>query len=144
MEGSRWSRLSNLTGARRLRFLARIALVWAFIILARLAYLQTYQHDKYLSRAISQSHGTVEIPAPRGRIQDRTGQTLALSIPADTIIVNPRIAPDLSVARDIFSPILDLDPDVLQAKIDWAVKNDRGYLPIKQKVTRRRQRRSAA
>ena len=127
--------ISESQGARRLRILARIALAWALIILARLAYLQIYQHHDYLRQAIAQSYNTIEAPAPRGRILDRTGQTLAISVPADTIVVNPRIAPDLSVARDIFVPILDLDGDRLQARIDWAVKNNRGYLPIKQKVS---------
>jgi len=127
--------ISESQGARRLRILARFALVWALIILARLAYLQIYQHDDYLRRAIRQSHGTVQIPAPRGRILDRTGQIAAISVPADTIVVNPRIAPDLSIARDIFAPILDLDRRELQTRIDWAVEHNRGYLPIKQKVT---------
>ncbi len=122
-------------GLRRLRNLARFILIWALVIVGRLIYLQVYQHEPYRQIADDQSHNEVEIPAPRGRLLDREGRTLALSVPADTIVVNPRIAPDLSVAKDLFVPILNLEADRLQARIDWAVANNRGYLPIKQKVS---------
>ncbi len=114
---------------------ARLLLIWALVLLVRLGYLQIIRYGHYAELSRGQSTETVEIPAPRGRIVDRNGQTLALSVPADTIVVNPRLAPDLSIARDIFVPTLHLDRDRLQARIDWAVKNNRGYLPIKRKVT---------
>ncbi len=127
--------LSESRGARRIRNLARFAVFWALIIVVRLIYLQVYQHTEHRQAAERQAHNTVAVPAPRGRILDRTGQVLALSVPADTIVVNPRIVSDLSLARDIFVPILGLDAERLQARIDWSVANNRGYLPIKQKVS---------
>ncbi len=123
------------TGERRLRLIAQIFLLWAIILTFRLGYLQIYRAEEYRKVSHAQSTDTIEIPAPRGRILDRFGQTLALSVPSDTIVVNPRIAPDLGVARDIFVPILALDRDRLQTRIDWAVENNRGYLPIKRKVS---------
>lgn len=125
----------ELQGARRLRWLARLAVVWALVIFVRLIQLQVIDHRRLLDYGHRQAHDTVEIPALRGRILDRSGQTLAISVAADTIVVNPRIAPDLSLARDIFVPILGLDPEELRARMDWAVRHNRGYLPIKQKVT---------
>ena len=126
---------------RRVRHLTRFALIWAVLILGRLVHLQVIHHDEYLERALDQSWSEIEVPAPRGRILDRTGQTLALSVPADTVVINPRRAPDLSVARDLFVPILNLDPEQLQKRIDWAVGKKSGYLVIKRRVTPEESRR---
>jgi len=110
--------------------------LWAVVIFARLVDLQVLHHEEYRRRAIQQTWNKLTVPAPRGRIVDRSGETLALSIPAETIVVNPRLAPDLSVAADIFVRVLHLDRERLQARIDWAVANNRGYLPIKQRASR--------
>lgn len=126
---------------RRVRHLTRFALLWAVLIMGRLVHLQVIHHDEYLKRALDQSWSEIEVPAPRGRIVDRTGQTLALSVPADTIVINPRHTPDLSVARDLFVPILNLDTEQLQKRIDWAGSRKSGYLVIKRRVTPEESRR---
>ncbi len=123
-------------GTRRLRWLIRGALVWALVIFARLIDLQVIHHEQYRRQAIRQSWDELEVPAPRGRITDRSGETLAISIPAETIVLNPKRIPDLSVAVDIFTEVLGLDRERLQERLEWAVAHRRGYLPIKRRISR--------
>ena len=126
---------SQIQATRRLRLLARLAVLWALVIFGRLVWLQVYRHSEYARQSVRQVLETAEIPAARGNIYDRHGQPLAISVPADTIVINPRRTPDLSVARGIFSPVLKLDPVRLEQRIDWARRHNRGYLRIKNKVS---------
>jgi cell division protein FtsI (penicillin-binding protein 3) len=59
-------------------------------IVVRLAILQVGQAQAYQARAMQQRVSTVTLPAWRGRILDRTGEPLAISVPARDIYANPR------------------------------------------------------
>ena len=54
----------------------------------------------------------VEIPAPRGAIFDRTGQPLAMSVPMESVFVNPLRVPDMGVASEILARILNWTPEI--------------------------------
>lgn len=123
-----------LVSRRRLRRLAAFILLWAVVILGRLIHLQVVRHRDYLTRSIDQAYDTLELPASRGTIVDRSGQTLAVSVPAETVVINPRQIRDRSIARDILCPVLELDPRELQARLDWAVEENRGYLVLKRRI----------
>jgi cell division protein FtsI/penicillin-binding protein 2 len=58
-----------------------------------------------------------EIKAPRGAILDRYGQRLAMSLPAESVVVDPLRVPDLSLAADVLSKVLNLDARDLLAKL---------------------------
>jgi cell division protein FtsI (penicillin-binding protein 3) len=128
--------LPESQAARRLRILTRLAFLWALCILGRLVYVQVWQHGELLRSAQKQQVSHAEVLAPRGRILDRNGQTLAISLPVDSVAINPRRVPDLSVARDLLCPLLNLDPEVLQKRIDWAVTNSKGFLWVKREISR--------
>jgi cell division protein FtsI (penicillin-binding protein 3) len=125
----------NIHDTRRVHLLARLAFLWAALIAARLLQLQIVQHDKYLSQAQQQQEKVVEVRAPRGTIIDRAGQPLAMSLPVDSVCVNPVRIPDLSVASDILARILDLNPSDLLGRMKLAADNRRGFLWVKRKVT---------
>ena len=59
--------------------------------------------------AREQQQRVEEIKAPRGAILDRYGQRLAMSLPAESVCVDPLRVPDLSVAADVLSKVLNLD-----------------------------------
>lgn len=64
---------------------------------------------------------TVErsLPAPRGEILDRHGRPIALSLPAPTVIAEPRLVP-IDRVPDIvaaLSPLLSTDPSVLTGRL---------------------------
>jgi len=119
----------------RLRWLVRLMLIWAAVIIARLVYLQVIQHEEYQRQAQIQHEKQIEVPAPRGAILDRNGQALAKSIPVDSVCVNPLRVPDLAVASEILSKILDLDGNELLGKLRLAVDAQRGFLWVKRRVT---------
>ncbi len=120
---------------RRLRILARATFIWGLLILARLVSLQIFRHDEFQKLAQQQQDREVEIQAPRGIIYDRTGRPLAMSLPVDSVCINPLRVPDLALAADLLSRVLEIDGDVLLGKMASAVDNHRGFLWVKRKIT---------
>ena len=90
-----------------------LLLGWSGLVFARLVSLQVIHHDDLLKLAQQQQSRTREIPALRGTILDRSGQTLAKSMPAESVCVNPQRIADAGTAADMLSRILDLDRDTL-------------------------------
>ena len=55
----------------------------------------------------------MDIPAPRGTIFDRNGQPLAISVPVDSVSVNPQQIENLRLATEVLGNILKLDQRAL-------------------------------
>src|SRR5581483_8742427 len=113
-----------------------VAFVWAALIAARLIQLQVVQHSQFAEMARDQQQRLQEIKAPRGAILDRYGQRLAMSLPAESVVVDPLRVPDLSVAADVLAKILNLDSRELLARLKIAAEDRRGFLWVKRKITR--------
>jgi cell division protein FtsI (penicillin-binding protein 3) len=126
---------------RRVHVLVRVAFVWAALIAARLIQLQVVQHSQYAQLARDQQQKLEEIKAPRGAILDRYGQRLAMSLPAESVVVDPLRVPDLSVAAEVLANILNLNSRELLANLKTAVDNRRGFLWVKRKITRQEAKR---
>ena len=121
---------------KRVHVLVRVAFVWAALIAARLIQLQVIQHPKFAEMARDQQQKTEELKAARGAILDRYGQRLAMSLPAESVVVDPLRVPDLSIAADVLSKVLTLDSRDLLARLKAAVDDHRGFLWVKRKITR--------
>src|SRR5690349_10475434 len=104
----------------RSAFLAVGAAAWGTAIFGKLIYLQVLKHKHYAGQAREQQLKMVEVPGPRGSIYDRNGQPLAMSVPVDSVYVNPKRLPDLRVAADIIAPVLGLDQEQLYARLKSA------------------------
>lgn len=120
----------------RLSWLAGFVLLWALAIFAQLINLQVLHHSDYARQAQSQQVRTVEIPAPRGDIFDRNGQTLAMSVEVDTVFVNPMRLPDLAVAADVLAPVLKLNRKTLYQRLKTAKEERQGFLRVKRRLSR--------
>ena len=118
----------------RLTWLAIGALLWAGLIFAKLVSLQVIHHKEYARLARQQQELRVAIPAPRGPIFDRTGQPLAMSIPVESVFVNPLRIPDMGVASEILARILRLNAGELRNRMRWAYAHQRGFLWVKRKI----------
>src|SRR6202521_3417136 len=119
---------------RRLTILAALLLVWGAAIFAKLFSLQVLHHQEYVRLARNRQELDLEIPAPRGTIFDRHGQPLAMSVPTESVYVNPLKVPDLGVASQILALVLHLDQPELYGKMTWAYENRRGFLWVKRKI----------
>ncbi|HTP88105.1 MAG TPA: penicillin-binding transpeptidase domain-containing protein [Bryobacteraceae bacterium] len=123
----------DLTTARVRRF-ARFAFVWAAIVLVRLVQLQIVQHGKYERLADNQHEQVEKVELSRGSILDRNGQRLAMSLPVDSVFVNPMQIRDSGVASEILGKLLDLDARQLKSDIDAAAAAHRGFLWVKRRL----------
>ena len=131
----------------RLIALAAFAFLWAVVIFCRLVDLQVVSHKRYQELAEHQQQRTLRIEAPRGTIFDRSGHALAMSVPADSISINPLRVPDRPLAAEILERVLSIDGKELLAKMDAAVEEHRlaleekrkpkgtGFLWVKRKIT---------
>ncbi|MBM3773863.1 MAG: PASTA domain-containing protein [Acidobacteria bacterium] len=119
---------------RRLAWVAGGVLLWAAILLITLLWLQVVEHGRYLRVARRQQELLVRVPAPRGSIFDRNGQPLAMSVPMQSVAVNPAKLQDPAVAADLLARLLELDRDALYARLSWARSRGRGFLWIKRKI----------
>jgi cell division protein FtsI (penicillin-binding protein 3) len=119
---------------RRLTILAALLLVWGAAIFAKLFSLQVLHHQEYVRLARNRQELDLEIPAPRGTIFDRHGQPLAMSVPTESVYVNPLKVPDLGVASQILALVLHLDQQELYGKMKWSYENHRGFLWVKRKI----------
>jgi cell division protein FtsI/penicillin-binding protein 2 len=115
----------------RLASTAVILFLWALAILARLIVLQVVQHTKYVEIARKQQEEQIPIPAPRGSIFDRNGQPLAISVPVDSLSVNPRQITDPRLASEVLASYLKLDEATLYSRLATARSSHKGFLWIK-------------
>src|ERR1017187_2486022 len=125
----------NTLATRRIYLLARLAFVWVALIVARLVQLQIVQHSEYKKLAAQQQQKTLELQAPRGTIVDRMGQRLAISLPAESVCVDPLRVPDLPIAADILSKMLAVDSNDLLAKMTEAAASKHGFVWVKRKIS---------
>jgi cell division protein FtsI/penicillin-binding protein 2 len=95
----------------RTRFLL-VAFIGLFALaLARTAYVQLVEGSRYERMATRQHRETIEIPAARGTIYDRTGEPLAIGEQATTVYADPRhvVAPMKAAVKAAAALGLDAD-----------------------------------
>jgi len=118
----------------RLRIFTRFAVVWAAIVVLRLIQLQVVQHNELRRLADNEHEHLEKVDLPRGAIFDRNGQRLAMSLPVDSVYVNPLQIKDTGVASEILAKILKLDQPRLKAEMDAAFADHRGFLVVKRRI----------
>src|SRR5206468_3356769 len=125
---------------RRLAYLASIILIWGGTVFYKILSVQVVHHHAFAAKARARQELKVELPAPRGTLFDRAGRVLAMSVPSETIYINP-LKVDVAVSARILAGVLSLDPAELFQTIDQAYRKGRGYLVIKRGISREESRR---
>ncbi len=118
---------------RRALWIAAALLVWMFLIIGRLMWLQVARHDHYAERAALNQRKEVEIVAARGPIVDRDGRELAVSAVADSVYVDLkqlRERPDREKAASALSPLLGFEESELMKRLT----GDSSFLWLKRKL----------
>ncbi|MEM8705478.1 MAG: penicillin-binding protein 2 [Actinomycetota bacterium] len=102
----------------RLRTLVAVFILVMGGFLYRLADLQLTP-DPALAEPISRTLRTEELLARRGPLVDRLGRPLAYSLPAPTIVADPRLVPVEQIPWVVgqLTPLLDTDPEVLVQRL---------------------------
>jgi len=105
--------VSEKAANARIRFLVLGFVVVFGVALARAAYVQVVEGSRYEQLASRQHRETIEIPAARGTIYDRTGEPLAIGEQATTVYADPRnvVAPMKAAIKA--GETLGIDPDEL-------------------------------
>ena len=75
----------------RLTVLLVLGLAWTGAIVARLVHLQVTRHDHYREFVATQQADTEVLPGLRGRILDRHGETLAVTVQRDRVVASPKV-----------------------------------------------------
>ena len=125
---------ARIKAVKRLTWFAGVILLWGAFIFVKLIYLQVVRHADYVRLAHQQQEEDMDIAAPRGSIYDRTGQVLALSVPMDSVYIDPLHVPDLQVASDILSAILHLDRAALYGRMQWYFNSRKGYMWVAHRI----------
>jgi cell division protein FtsI (penicillin-binding protein 3) len=125
--GRRGEAEQNRTGraVNRLFLLGLVAFLWSLGILSRLVQLQVVSHSVYKQAADRQQIHKLRIDAPRGVILDRNQRVLAMSVPVDSVALNPLRVPERPLAAQILARVLGIDGQDLLAKMDRAVEEHR-------------------
>ena len=122
---------------RRLHVLARVLYALALVIFGRLIYLQIFKHTDLKAAAIKQQEKQVDLREMRGTIFDATGQALAISVPVDSVCVNPKRIKDPAMAAAVLAGALKLNEKEIRERIEAAQEAQprRGFLWIKRKLS---------
>ena len=100
--------------------------------------MQGVQHDRLSKMAITQHRETIEVPAGRGTIYDRTGEPLAIGEQATTVYADPRNIADAQRAAVIVGKTLGLDANTLYPTLK---NRSKGFVYIARTDRSRRRRR---
>ncbi len=120
---------------RRLIVLVVALAVWSAAIVKKLWSLQVAHHDEYARKAHKRQDKPRPLAAPRGAIYDRNGETLAMSLPTQSVTVNPTKLPNLGVAASLLEQVLHIQGSGLYEKLKQQREKGRGYLVVKRLIT---------
>lgn len=94
--------IARARSGRRLSGLLAVYLILTALMTWRLVSVQVVSAAEYRGLAERQSQRELDLPARRGRLYDRTGEPLAMSLAASTVYANPRL---LHAATAVGEPV---------------------------------------
>jgi cell division protein FtsI (penicillin-binding protein 3) len=133
--------LTDTRANSRIRLLVLVFAGLFVVAVGRAAWIQVVDGKAYEAMASRQHRETIEIPAARGTIYDRTGEPLAIGEQAMTVYADPRnvVAPMKAAVKA--GETLGIDPDHLYPQLRDRSKRfvfvDRKADPVKAKALQR-------
>ena len=101
------------------------------VAIARAAWVQGAQHGRFAKMAVTQHRETIEVPAGRGTIYDRTGEPLAIGEQAPTVYADPRNVADAQRAAVVAGKMLGVDPNQIYPELK---DRSKGFVYIERKA----------
>ena len=122
--------------ARRIMFAVVVICLLIFFLVVRLAYLQIYKHDVYITLSTKNWLDLVPVEPTRGLIYDRNGALLAENVPVFSLDIIPIQVTDLKNTLAALGKIVSLsDNDISQ--FQKQLKQHRRFeeIPLKLRLT---------
>jgi cell division protein FtsI (penicillin-binding protein 3) len=130
---------------RRSRFTAgspRRRLIVAFTVVAlvmvgivvRVAFLQTAEAESLRSAGIDQWTRSIDLPAQRGTVFDRNGNELAMSVPAVTVSINPKLVENGPATVQLLDDLLDLSDEKVNDLLAEIESKERGFVFVRRQA----------
>ncbi len=103
-------------------------------IVVRVAFLQTAEAGSLRSAAIDQWTRSVELPAQRGTVFDRHGNELAMSVPAVTVSINPKLIENGPATVQLLDDLLGLSDEKVNELLLEIASKDRGFVFVQRQA----------
>ena len=117
---------------KRIYFLFILFSITFLLIIYRLVFIQYLNASEFKSYAEFQHIGEFVLDSRRGKILDRNGVELAISLNERTVYANPKLVVDSEYESTILAEILELDVENVKEKLD---SKDLGFVYIQRKVS---------
>jgi len=117
---------------KRIYFLFILFSITFLLIIYRLVFIQYLNASEFKSYAEFQHVGEFVLDSRRGKILDRNGVELAISLNERTVYANPKLVVDSEYESKILAEILKLDVEDVKEKLD---SKDLGFVYIQRKVS---------
>jgi cell division protein FtsI (penicillin-binding protein 3) len=123
-------------GSPRRRLIAVLVALAVLLlaVLVRVGALQTSQGANLRAAGARQWTRTREIQATRGTIFDRNGEELAMSVPASTVTVNPKLIDDPAATASILQGVLGLTDERRAELQETMADKDRGFVYVARQI----------
>jgi cell division protein FtsI (penicillin-binding protein 3) len=104
-------------------------------IVARVGYIQTKEAGSLRSAGASQWTRTYNLPAQRGAMFDREGNELAMSVPAASVSINPKLIVDGAAVLNDLDNLLDLSDEKMASLAGELNREDkRGFVYVSRQI----------
>ena len=110
--------LASKTPPWRSRFVVALVGLAFLVLIGRAVHVQIVASDFYLKEGEKRYAHTLELPANRGRIFDRNGLLLAVSVPAPSIWMIPKDFQATPEQRRKLTQLLNMKPDDLADRLE--------------------------
>lgn len=119
---------------RRALVVAVFLCAWMIAVGARLAYLQTSQHEWLSRRARAQQLDVEPQMAVRGLILDRQGRELARSVDVDSFFAVPKEIENADETASSLARVLNIDAVSLATRLKEGLRAKRGFIWVARKA----------
>ena len=120
---------------RRLIILLLFSLIFSFLLLGRVFWIQFVRGDELKERALNQWTSDVPVEPKRGTVYDRNKNPLAISATVDTVVASPPDIKDIETTANLLSTALNMDREGLEETLREAKNKKKGAIYIKRKIT---------
>jgi len=103
-------------------------------IVGRVAMLQTSEADTLRSAGAQQWTRSYDLDAQRGTIFDRHGNELAMSVPAATISINPKLLVNGASTIQLLDDLVGLGDEKAASLLDEVTSKERGFVYVARQV----------